>query len=99
MNSCPYLVTAGLFLHGISLYAAILCTGSIMCIYCKHIQTQGVRETMCTLHAYGISNVVEATWEHRFINSDPGTQGVAMHDQLIMVCLIVLLEYLHDWIN
>jgi len=38
-------------------------------VYCQHLQTQGVCETICTLH--GISNVVEATWEYRFINSRP----------------------------
>ena len=50
------LFSAGLFLHGISpLFLKHY-------VYCQHIQTQGVCETMCTLH--GISNV----FEHRSID-------------------------------
>ena len=85
--SSPFF-TAGLFLYGISLFWKHTMLYETLCVLPTHTE----RETICTLH--GISNVVEATWEYRFIT--PGTQGIAMHHG-ILDCS-ELMEYAYSYL-
>jgi len=79
-----------------SIYNALYYAQEALCVLPTHRDT-GVWATLCTLH--GISNVIEAAWEYRFINSKRSKFSYTSACYMCIVCLIVLLEHLSYCIN